>query len=303
MSLKYSIFKTFHKYLKYGSIFEKEDENLIYDFLINNRTSSDGKGSKIPKNLNIKTDIIDGCKVLKLIPKKLTNNNIVVYLHSGGHAAEMLFIHWYFIRKLSKKTGSIIYIPIYPLTPEHDCRATIKFLEHFYRKIQDKYDNICLLGESSGASLTLSLSMMIRDLGLKEPKNITLISPCSILNVKDEENKEIYKEMQEISKQEVIISINAFPTLMNLWKGPYDNKHYWVSPYYGDFHNLKNITLITGTNQDIMYPINKRLYKKMIENHVENFTYIERDLCHDFIVFCSKESKDIFNQIVNNITK
>ncbi len=86
----------------------------------------------------------------------------VLYLHGGGHAAEIQSAHWRYVAKLAVATGRGVTVPIYPLAPEHTYRDVEPTLVEIYAEICAEVlaaggEPPVVMGDSAGASLAMSL--------------------------------------------------------------------------------------------------------------------------------------------------
>ena len=89
----------------------------------------------------------------------------------------------------------------------------------------------------------------------------------------------------------------------NSWCGNLDPKNYLVSPIYGDFSNLPQISLFVGTH-DILIADSQK-FKKLLESQNIALNYYEYPkLFHDWVMLIKlRESKDALTKMAELINK
>ncbi|BGP38265.1 hypothetical protein JCM10450v2_002207 [Rhodotorula kratochvilovae] len=114
---------------------------------------------------------------------------VLLYVHGGAHFFSSLETHRYQIQRHARKLGARAFAPSQRLAPQypfpcalHDVLASYLFLIDPPRDGSVAHgpippENIIVSGDSAGAGLTLSLLVVLRDLGLPMPAGATLISP------------------------------------------------------------------------------------------------------------------------------
>lgn len=63
------------------------------------------KYSKIPKDITIREQFIEGMKSEWLIPKNTNTNKVILYVHGGGYVSGSCSDHRGFVSKFAKNTG------------------------------------------------------------------------------------------------------------------------------------------------------------------------------------------------------
>ena len=207
----------------------------------------------------------------------------------GDFFMEITPNHWSFICETACKTSSQIYVPIYPLTPEHSAKPTFEMLLSLYNTVlvNEFSDGFTVMGDSAGGTISLSFAMLLRDQHLTQPENIILISP--LIRLTDTTPEEA-KKIALIEKKDPILSYKCIPTLGKWWSGDLDCSHYFVSPGLGDLHDLGKITLLTGTH-DVLSVTNETFYKRTIEENISIDFHLFEDMFHCWVFCPTKEGK------------
>ena len=146
------------------------------------------KDYKIPstefaqKDFTVEELSVGGYDFLRIMPRGDFSGNYLFYLYSsylcfGIESAELQFI-----LGVAKHTNAGVFIPLYPLAPEHGCREVFDCLKEVYSYCTTgmDYGRLVLMGSSHGAGLALSMSLVAWKEGLRKPDQIILLSPANI---------------------------------------------------------------------------------------------------------------------------
>ena len=115
------------------------------------------------------------CTVYKISPKEKASQTVCLYIAGGEgcHAPEKR--HFKTIARLIKKSGCTVYLPCYPLAPQHNVRYALRFLQKLYSTIllSARSQDIVFAGDGAGANLVLSLCQRVS----RKPAKLIVISP------------------------------------------------------------------------------------------------------------------------------
>jgi len=222
-------------------------------------------------------------------PKK----KIIIYMHGGSYVEEAVAFQIKFAMKIAKKSKATLIFPVYPLAPKHTYIDTYDLMLQLYEKLIETNKELIFLGDSAGGGFSLSFSMFLRDKKIKLPKKVLLLSPWLDITLENPEAKK--KE-----KLDTTCAINGNIYAGKLWAGDLDNKNYLVSPIYGSFEELPEITIATG-EYDTMQPDCIKLSKKLDKKNI-NHNFIEyKGQGHDFGIYPTYEGKLLINDFVKII--
>ena len=170
---------------------------------------------------------------------------LILYLHGGAFIYPPVFFHWRFLHDLCLRTHCDAMLPVYPKSPEYDCKYCVSTLLEFYQNVihPSPYNEVHLVGDSAGASLCLVLAQEAHKNGWKKPATLTLLSPCVDLSHTKE------KEMRALQEKDTMLQLDRVITLNAIWQGDLPATHPWVSPVFGDFSGVDNLNVYYGSDE------------------------------------------------------
>ena len=189
-----------------------------------------------------------GCPVFEMAPLGERTDTHVLYLHGGAFVFEMGPMHWSFLVTLARRKNARIYIPIYPLAPEHGWRDVHDILRPFYAKIAEQASDgtLIVMGDSSGGGLAAALALELAENNAPPPDQLLLLSPWLDASLSN-------RQIAEIAEDDPWLGVEAMREAARLYSGEDDLKDHRVSPIYGDLSALPPTRIFIGTN-DILYP-------------------------------------------------
>lgn len=255
--------------------------------------------SKLPKDVFKEYDFLQK-KFMKrdvfiISPKDEKKNIVILYLHGGSYVGELEKYHWNFFKDIINDTGATIIVPDYPLAPENTYLQVFKIMEPLYKKIVQELDEnieFILMGDSAGAGLSLALYQRNGKLNHRLPNKTILISPWLDVRMN---NPEIDKIKDPVLKKP-LLKLSG-----QKYAGKNGLKSYLVNPVLGPTDKLRNIFILSGTN-DMLNPDAKK-FSLLNKNKVK---FIEYDgAIHNFVLMKHKRkishAKDGYNKIVDII--
>ena len=158
-------------------------------FLINFIISPLLIGSPGTQRKSIKVENID---VDVVYQSNKSSEKIILYIHGGAYCLGNPRSHRSITTRLTKLTGSAIWVPNYRLAPEHPYPAGLNDLVDCYKELIARGhapEKIQIGGDSAGGSLALALALNLRSLNIPLPEKIFLISPVTDLEATGESIK------------------------------------------------------------------------------------------------------------------
>lgn len=213
--------------------------------------------NKIEETCQLETKQFMGRNIFIIARKdKEKSKTKILYFHGGSYVAEATNEHWEFIEQIVEDTGATVILPDYPLTPKYTYKEVFEMVVPLYKEILDKVDtnNLILIGDSAGGGLGLALEEKIGEENLPMPAKTILISPWLDVRLTNPEIDEVQKSDKELNKETLKLAGIAYA-------GEDGINSYLVNPIDGDLSKLKNVTILTGTN-DILNPDTKVLKEK-----------------------------------------
>ncbi len=204
------------------------------------------KYAKIPPEIKIKPDSIDGIKSEWLIPPDANPEKLILYVHGGGYVSGSCNDHRGFVAKFAKSTGIICLTYEYRLAPEFPFPAAVDDSLRVYKNILEKDfkpENIIIAGESAGGGLTLAILLALKENKLPIPKAAVAISPWTDLTCSGES----YKTKNRVSAAPV----NSWVVFSKYYIGDNIAANPLISPLYGDLKGLPPLFINSGESDEL----------------------------------------------------
>ena len=225
------------------------------------------------------------------------SRHLIFYIHGGAFIYPPVFFHWRFLHDLCQRTHYDALMPVYPKSPDYGCAFAVKTLLDFYKNTFESgyYDKIHLVGDSAGAHLCLVVAQEAHKNGWQQPDTITLLSPCVDLSYSREQEMRALQDLDPMLQLDRIITLNA------IWQGELPATHPWVSPIFGDFSGMDNLSVYYGTNE-ILKP-DALFLKEVYEQAGKTGLFHEFEgMFHTFPLFPVPQGFAAIKEISNNIT-
>lgn len=246
-----------------------------------------------------------GFKSYRMIPRDGFNETYIIYLYGGFMSCNIDNEQWDFITKLALKTGSGLFVPMYPLAPENSCKDTFKMLCKAYSDFAMGMDvkRIILLGDSSGAGLALSLSMLAWKEGLRKPDQLIMLSPLIDTEFFDKDLEEIISDTIDKSGR-VFFNQTVKDFINDYWVKDYAVKTDYTSPYYEDYTDLCDDVILFSGVEDMFNCYSRAFYNKAKTQGVSTRFFEFDDASHDFMIYekndAAKNAWGYLLDVINN---
>ena len=228
---------------------------------------------------------------------KSNNGMVILYFHGGSYVAEATEQHWEFLCKLVDDTGATAIMSDYPLTPKYTYKDVFEMVEPLYKEIVDRVDanNLVVMGDSAGGGLALALEEKIGGEELYPlPSKTILISPWLDVRLTNPEIDEVQKRDKELNKETLRVAGIAYA-------GNDGINSYLVNPIDGDLSKIKNLTILTGTN-DILNP-DAHLLQQKAATQGTNIDLKEYEGAGHIWMIEKNSSQELIDQGYNDIIK
>ena len=182
---------------------------------------------------------------MQVFRRNNASRKIIFYIHGGAFIYPPVFFHWRFLHDLCLRTHYDALMPVYPKSPDYNCAYAVETLMDYYKTValSNRYKEIHLVGDSAGAHLCLVVAQEAHKQGLTKPTSLTLLSPCVDLSYCRESEMRALQDLDPMLQLDRIITLNA------IWQGDLPATHPWVSPVFGDFSGIDNLSVYFGTNE------------------------------------------------------
>lgn len=236
--------------------------------------------------------------LFRVHPRRLSSpEKVVLYLHGGAYVHEIISFQWKMVTDIAKRSGVEVYVPRYPLAPDHHYAQTYELLDELYSLLLTLYepDNIIFLGDSAGGGLAAAYCQTLVEKGRPLPGKLVLLSPWVDLTMSN----------PGIGQFESIDPMLSGPGLLvyaRAWAGedyssfsrPLESdSKLWnplLSPIYGQMRGLPQTHLFAGT-REIFLPDALKFYSRLKEDGVSSMLYLGHGCNHVYAAFPSKEGK------------
>ncbi|MGI5842314.1 MAG: alpha/beta hydrolase fold domain-containing protein [Christensenellales bacterium] len=230
---------------------------------------------------------------------KRKSENILIYFHGGAFVSGPNIFHWNFLKRLRRRTNFQIYFPMYPKAPAHNFKEAYDFIFEFYKEVCAKNPeaNFVFMGDSAGGNIALSFAQQVKAKNLKQPSKVILFSPCLDLTLSN-------PQIDEIDKQDIdpMLSKPSLKSAYEKWANGEDLKNPVLSPFYGDCHNIGEITLFIGT-QEVLLPENQD-FKEKCEAEGIKINFTKKDLMnHVYVLQPIKEGRQETRALIKTLNK
>lgn len=227
----------------------------IHDFRLKCEKGA-AKFGKIPGDIEIRKDKLNGINLEYLIPEQAPGDKIILYLHGGGYVSGSCSDHRGFVAKFAKKTGITNLLFEYRLAPEHPYPAAIDDALMAYRHLLASgynHGNIVFAGESAGGGLALALLLAIKHAGMPFPKAAVAISPWTDLTCSGDS----YKSKNKVSPA----PFNSWHVFSKYYVGNDTATNPLISPLFGNLSGLPPIFINSGMD-DELFDDGQKFYQK-----------------------------------------
>lgn len=199
------------------------------------------------------------CRFEIVTPNKISNENIICYIHGGGFVSGSAGSSRGYSSMLAAHSGCIVVSVDYSLAPEkqfphgfNDCCAAIEEIRQRFPKAK-----IALVGESAGANLCIAVALRTKN---RIISSVTLHSPfVDFTNQLDRSEHEI---------DDFTVKSGCLKALNEIYVGNNPADDPYTSPYYGDYTDFPP-TFITCDYNETLFADSIWLYRKLEQTQIE----------------------------------
>ncbi len=223
-------------------------------------------------------------------------NRTIFYFHGGGYEHDFSLFHWRFLEQVIEKTDATLIVPAYRLIPFGSWKDAFDLIMPLYRQyIEENRDRkIILMGDSAGGGLSAALALQIKSENLRMPDELILMSPWVDVSMDN-------PDVMEYKKSDPWLSVDWLTVAGKHWSTGTDIHADQVSPIYGNWHEIRNITVFTGTSE-VLYPDIRKFYAQLDQNS-SNELIIGKEMNHVYPLLPIREAKAAKKIIFQKITR
>ena len=231
--------------------------------------------------LNVETSTIAGVTVRTLTASELPTekaNKVLLHFHGGGYSLGGGVGGTLGALKLASKSGYKIVSVDYRMPPEHPFPAAVEDGVAVYQALLTDYapEDIAIFGTSAGGGLTAATVLSARDQGLPMPTAVSLNTPWSDLR-KIDDTVFINEGLDP-----VLVSMDRFAFLAEVYAGDAGLEHPLVSPIHGDYTKGFPPSLLISGTRDLLLSNTVRLHRKLRDEGLETELLVFEGMWHAF---------------------
>lgn len=199
---------------------------------------------KIPAGIDIIPVTIDGLTAEWIQPSQPTRDKVIFFVHGGGYVSGSCSDHRIHVSKFVKGTNIRALLYEYRLAPEHTFPAALDDSVKAYRWLLDQgisSSKIVFAGDSAGGGLCLATLLALRDQSLPLPSAAAVLSPWTDLTCSGESYRS--------NARKCLSPEGTWTAFSKHYVGDYDPKLPWISPLYGDLHDLPPLLIYAGGDE------------------------------------------------------
>ena len=190
---------------------------------------------------------LERCRAALLVPKTLSCEGVIIYLHGGGYCTGDLDYACLYGEVLASETGAVTFCPAYRLAPEDPFPAALDDALEAYERILNEYPGkpVSLIGESAGGGLCYALSMKLKEKGLPLPAGIVTLSPWTDLTLSGASHT--YNRDADPSLTTEKLAVFAADYCAGA-----DASDPFISPLFGDLAGLPESLIFVGGDEILL---------------------------------------------------
>ena len=261
----------YRKYMKehpdYSFKLSEEDlERMAEDLIEKNRNKDTDCSTIDDRDLIIEERKLDHCSLWYIGKPSNRKDKVIYYIHGGGFTGACTKDRFGFISYAVKHFGYDVCSIDYRLSPEFKCLDILEDCLDGYRSLLERYEgkDICLMGESAGATLVLTLILKLKEEGVQLPAGLCSCSPLSQFEYYP------YSYYENAGKSDFMIGFGTIDNIYPVYKGELDHSSPYMSPLYGDLSDFPKIYMDVSKHES-MRDDARALYAKfrMLGNDIE----------------------------------
>lgn len=240
---------------------------------------ADNMFSKLPKGVDCELTKLGGISAEYISKKGNDEKRIVLYIHGGGFTSGSAKSRRAITGYIAAKFGYNVYSIDYRLAPENPFPAAPDDSFEAYCVLVERYgaENICIMGESAGATLSLVIPHMARDAKIAMPACVVAFSPVA----QNEMNLPSYTENK---KGDYMLGATFDGRMQQAYfrtEAPAVLKHPYAAPLHGEMGDFPPTMLVASTTE-LLRDDSIEFDKKLGENSRESVLILVEDMMHAF---------------------
>lgn len=214
--------------------------------------------SRAPKNVKVEQIANDGVNGEYLSKGNNPECKVLMYIHGGGFVGGSPATRRTFTGYTAKRLGYNVYSIDYRLAPEYAFPFGAEDCLKAYKMLVEKYGakNICLIGESAGGNLVLSVALQAKAQGIELPACIVVFSSTL-------QYTRIFPSYKHNAKTDCMLDIMFLEEVKTTYLKTSENEtNPYAAPLCGDYTGFPPI-YIAVSDSEYLYDDSLEFYKKL----------------------------------------
>lgn len=245
----------------------------------------------LKRKYRIETERVQGHLVHTVTPPSPAKLELL-YLHGGAYVFDLDGVNWNLVDGLAARTNARVTVPVYPLAPKAGFPEMFSLVQELHERLITRGHPVVLVGDSAGAGLALSSTMVLRDERRSLPSKLVLFSPWLDVTCADP------RQETELNHLDPILGLPGLRRAGTLYAhelAPADPR---ISPLFGAFEGLPPTLVQTGS-RDVLYADALRLEQRMTTNlRVSKYP----EMVHDWMALPMPEATQALDEAAAFIT-
>jgi len=234
-----------------------------------------------------------------LMPKKVMENRVLLYLHGGGYVIGSPHTHRALAGKIAKGIFSNCLLIDYRKAPENPYPAALDDSFTAYRYLLEQGyepEHIIIAGDSAGGGLAIALQYELREFQMPLPACTVLLSPYLDLTGTGESR-------ENNSKNDRFLDVFEMRRWAEMYADGHDLADPLISPLFGDVAGLPPM-LIQASESEVLYDDSVRFAQRLSESGVQVVFQTWKGLIHWWHMFGGMpEAKEAIDEVVGFINE
>ncbi|MBR1757626.1 MAG: alpha/beta hydrolase [Lachnospiraceae bacterium] len=256
------------------------DTDPNHDYQAEREQSARSPVPKLPKNVVFEEISLNGISAEKLT-KPGNTKGWIFYIHGGGFTTGSAKERRMLCQYLVDKFGYNCISTNYRLAPENKWPAMIEDCFTAYCALEEMgiaAEEVVFAGESAGGTLVLSLGLMLKEKGMKQPKAILSFSPC--VNQAEHYPSHFRNAKTDYMMKDAIAKGISDPVFGENATDE-EKKNPLASPIYGNFKGVAPI-FISASDSEALLDDSLMLYAKLVKVRHKTELDLAHDVCHAY---------------------
>ncbi|MBE8712203.1 alpha/beta hydrolase [Sphingobacterium hungaricum] len=251
------------------------------------------RNSYLRKNTHSRTFTVLETTISEISSKE-KSSKLLIFIHGGAFVSGPVQHHWDAVEKIVKQTAYTVWMCNYPKAPEHTISQLSENIDHVYGKALEKFnpEDITIVGDSVGGTLAIALVQRLIQKNMILPHRLIVISPVVDATLSN-------PKIEEIEPLDIMLSKKGVLSAKEMCAGESSLNDASISPINGSFEGFPKTLLFIAEN-DITYPDQQRLVKKLEKSNIDHQVILGYEMPHIWpLLPVMKEAKSSFNIIID----